>query len=151
MTGGIDISKYQDEEVMKAVLNSAKTIAVVGLSDNPERSSHSVSEYMQRYFRIIPVNPGLKEVLGERCYPSLNDIPEDISIDIVNVFRRSEFALEIAEQAARIGANCLWLQQGVVSIEAAEYAESKGMGIVMDACIAVVHATLGRGADEGSR
>ena len=95
------------------LLQSAHTIAVVGLSNKPWRASHGVSEYMQRSgYRIIPVNPELTEVLGERCYPNLEAVPEPI--DIVNIFRRSELVPDIVESAIRVGAKAVWMQEGVV-------------------------------------
>src|SRR5579862_2771941 len=101
------------------LLRSSHTIAVVGLSSNPLRPSNGVSEYMQRAgYRVIPVNPNESEILGEKCYARLEDIPD--KIDIVDVFRRSEFVPEIVEAAIRIGARAVWMQEGVVHEEAAE-------------------------------
>lgn len=126
---------------IESILRSAKTIAVVGLSDNPARDSNHVAEYMQRHgYRIIPVNPALKEVLGEKSYPSLLDIPEPV--DIVDVFRRADAVPEIAEQAIKIGAKCLWLQEGVVHEEAVRAAQAAGLAVAMDLCILKVHAAL---------
>ena len=116
------------------LLKSAKTIAVVGLSDNSLRTSYGVSEYMQsRGYRIIPVNPAITESLGEKAYPTLTKVPE--KVDIVNVFRRSEFVAEVVEEAIRIGAPAIWMQEGVVHEEAAEQARAAGMFVVMDRCI----------------
>ena len=116
------------------LLKSAKTIAVVGLSDNPLRTSYGVSEYMQsRGYRVIPVNPTITESLGEKAYPTLTKVPE--KVDIVNVFRRSEFVAEVVEEAIRIGAPAIWMQEGVVHEEAAEQARAAGMFVVMDRCI----------------
>lgn len=131
------------EERIREILEKAGNIAVVGLSDNPERTSHQVAKAMQeRHYRIIPVNPTAegKRILGERCYASLKDIPEPV--DIVNVFRRSEYTPEIAREAARIGAKVLWLQQGIVNEEAARIAEEAGMTVIMDQCIKVSDALL---------
>ncbi|SEM38473.1 Predicted CoA-binding protein [Paenibacillus sp. cl141a] len=123
-------------EEIADILRNAGNIAVVGLSDRPDRTSHMVSAAMQqRGYRIIPVNPGAAEILGEKSYPSLKDIPEPIHI--VNVFRRSEYCADVAREAAEIGAKVLWLQQGIISEEAAAIAESNGMIAIMDRCIKV--------------
>ncbi|MGY5342528.1 CoA-binding protein [Paenibacillus glucanolyticus] len=123
-------------EEIADILRNAGNIAVVGLSDRPDRTSYMVSAAMQmRGYRIIPVNPGAAEILGEKSYPSLKDIPEPVHI--VNVFRRSEYCAEVAREAAEIGAKVLWLQQGIISEEAAAIAESSGMIAIMDRCIKV--------------
>lgn len=120
------------------ILRSSKTIAVVGLSGRPERPSFGVSEYMQSAgYRIIPVNPGEAEVLGEKCYPRLEDIPDPV--DIVNIFRRSEFVPEIVESAIRIGARAVWMQEGVMHPAAAERARQAGLFVVMNSCILKEH------------
>lgn len=120
------------------LLQKSKTIAVVGLSSSRFRPSYGVSEYMQQQgYRIIPVNPGETEVLGEKAYASLSDVP--YPIDIVDVFRRSEFVPEIVEEAIRIGANAIWLQEDVVHEEAAERARQAGLFVVMDRCILKDH------------
>lgn len=124
---------------MKQVLETARTIAVVGISDKANRASHSVAQYLQRYYRIIPVNPGLSTVLGEICYPTLEAIPEAVEIDIVNVFRRPEHVVPIAESAGQRGVDCLWLQLGIVNETAEALAIKHGVSVVMDACIAVIH------------
>ncbi len=125
------------------ILKSSKTIAVVGLSSSPMRPSNGVSEYMKRAgYRIIPVNPNETEVLGERCYARLEDIPE--KVDIVDVFRRSEFVPEIVESAIAIGAKTVWMQEGVIHEEAAERARSAGLSVVMDRCILKDHRKLMR-------
>ncbi|NMO94692.1 CoA-binding protein [Paenibacillus lemnae] len=130
-------------EEIGEILKHAGNIAVVGLSDKSDRTSHMVSRAMQqRGYRIIPVNPAAAEILGETCYPSLQDIPEPV--DIVNVFRRSEYCAEVARDAAEIGAKVLWLQQGIISSEAAEIAREHGMTAIMDRCIKVEDSvTLG--------
>ncbi|MDQ0378818.1 CoA-binding protein [Amycolatopsis thermophila] len=126
------------EEVLKA----ANTIAVVGLSRNPAKAAHSVPAAMQAAgFRIIPVHPSADEILGEKAYRSLADIPEPV--DIVDVFRPSPEAPGVAEQAVAIGAKAVWLQQGIASAEARRIAEAGGLDYVEDRCIAVVRA-LGR-------
>lgn len=129
-------------EKIKAILEQAGNIAVVGLSDKPERTSHMVSAAMQaRGYRIIPVNPNVQgEILGETCYPSLKDIPEPV--DIVNVFRRSEETPPVARQAVEIGARVLWLQQGIINEEAAAIAAEGGLTVIMDRCIKVEDAVL---------
>jgi predicted CoA-binding protein len=128
-------------ERIKEILASAGNIAVVGLSDNPERTSHMVAQAMQaRGYRIIPVNPNAEKILGEISYPSLSDIPEPI--DIVNVFRRSEHTVPVAEEAVKIGAKVLWLQLGVYNEEAAQIAKAGGLEVVMDRCIKVEDAVL---------
>ncbi|HEY1271156.1 MAG TPA: CoA-binding protein [Terriglobales bacterium] len=120
------------------LLRHAKTIAVVGLSANPLRPSHGVSAYMQTQgYHIIPVNPRIEEALGEKSYPSLLDVPE--KIDIVNVFRRSEFADEIVDQAIQIGAPVVWLQEEVINERAAQKARQAGIFVVMDQCILQEH------------
>ncbi|MBC9786201.1 thioredoxin-disulfide reductase [Heliobacterium chlorum] len=115
---------------------SLTTIAVVGLSDKPQRASYHVAEYLKEQgYRIIPVNPAVSEVLGEKSYPDLASIPADIEIDVVDVFRRSEDVLPIAQQAIARGAEVLWLQESVVNEEAARLAESAGLTVVMDRCM----------------
>ena len=123
------------------MLKSAKTIAVVGLSGSRMRPSYGVSEYMQRAgYKIIPVNPQESEVLGERCYARLEDVPEPV--DIVDVFRRSEFVPEIVSSAIAIGAKAVWMQEGVIHEAAAERARRAGLSVVMDRCILKEHARL---------
>lgn len=128
-------------ERLKEILEQARTIAVVGLSNRPERTSYMVTEAMQKIgYRIIPVNPNVDEVLGEKSYPTLSAIEEPI--DIVNVFRRSEFIVPIAKEAVQIKAKVLWLQQGIINEEAAAYAIEHGVEVVMDRCIKVMAALL---------
>ncbi len=116
------------------LLRTSRTIAVVGLSSRVERPSYGVSKYMQQAgYRIIPVNPHETEVLGERSYARLEDVPE--KVDIVDIFRRSEFVPEIIESAIAIGARAVWMQEGVVHREAAERARAAGLLVVMDSCI----------------
>jgi uncharacterized protein len=126
---------------MASLLRSARTIAVVGLSNKRWRPSYGVSEYMQRAgYRIIPVNPGIDEVLGEKCYPDLESAPGPI--DIVNIFRRSEAAPEIVEAAIRIGAKAVWMQEGVRHEAAAARARAAGLVVVMDRCLLKEHRKL---------
>ncbi len=120
------------------LLQSAKTIAVVGLTDTPTRPSYGVSHYMQSQgYRIIPVNPNIQEWEGEKAYPSLLDVPE--KIDLVNVFRRPAAVPEVVEQAIQIKAPAIWLQEGVIHQEAAQKARQAGIFVVMDKCILKEH------------
>jgi predicted CoA-binding protein len=121
---------------LRSILGDAKTIAVVGLSSKRERHSHEVAAFLQgKGYRIVPVNPNEREVLGERAYPSLPEIPADVSVDVVNVFRRAEETPPIAEQAVARGAKVLWLQDGIVNDEARRIAEKGGLSVVMGVCI----------------
>ncbi len=123
------------------LLQSAKTIAVVGLSSRRTRPSYGVSEYMQsRGYRIIPVNPNETEVLGEKAYSSLDEVPGHV--DIVDVFRRSESVPEIVDAAIRIGAQGVWMQEGVVHEAAADKARAAGLEVVMDRCILKEHRKM---------
>ena len=123
------------------ILRSAHTIAVVGVSSKRYRPSHGVTEYMQRAgYRIIPVNPQETEVLGEKSYPDLDSVPDPV--DIVDIFRRSEFVPEIVEAAIRKGAKMIWMQEGVVHEAAARRAEAAGLTVVMDHCILKEHRRL---------
>ena len=132
----------KDNDPIYELLSRAKTIAVVGLSDNPMRPSHGVSAYMQAQgYRIIPVNPQIAEALGEKSYASLLDLPADLSkqIDVVDVFRRPEFVDEIVEQAIRLKLPAIWLQEDVINERAVERARKAGMFVVMDRCILKEH------------
>ncbi|MDG0052674.1 CoA-binding protein [Paenibacillus sp. P2(2022)] len=125
-------------EEIKNILEQVGNIAVVGLSDKSDRTSYMVSYAMQqREYRIIPVNPAAagQTILGETCYASLAEVPEPV--ELVNVFRRSEYCAEVAREAAAIGAKILWLQQGIISQEAADIAQEHGMTVIMDRCIKV--------------
>ena len=116
------------------VLQTCRTVAVVGLSPRPDRDSHGVAQYLQEQgIRIIPVNPAASEILGERCYPDLASIPEPV--DTVDIFRRSEEVPAIVAEAIRIGARAVWMQRGVVSHEAASAARDAGLMVVMDECL----------------
>jgi predicted CoA-binding protein len=120
------------------ILQHAKTIAVVGLSDNPLRPSHGVAAYLQSQgYRIIPVNPKIKESLGENAYPSLPDVPE--KIDIVNIFRRPEFVEEVVDQAIQLKIPAVWMQEEVIHERAAQKARQAGIFVVMDRCILMEH------------
>ncbi|HTK83639.1 MAG TPA: CoA-binding protein [Patescibacteria group bacterium] len=126
---------------MYNILVNAKTIAMVGASSNPERPSYEVMQVLQKAgYHVIPVNPNETEVLGEKAYASLSDIPEPV--DIVDVFRRAESTPPVAEEAVKIGAKVLWLQLGIINEEAAEIAQHGGLQVVMDRCIKVMHRKL---------
>ena len=126
-------------DVADRILSSARTIAVVGLSPDPRRPSHGVARYLQRAgYRIIPVNPTIEEVLGERAYPSVRDVPQPV--DVVDVFRRSEFVGPIVEDAIAIKAGAVWLQDGVIDEAAAARARASGLDVVMDDCMMRRHA-----------
>lgn len=128
-------------EEIKKVLDDSKTIAVVGLSPNPSRTSYMVSEAMQKAgYRIIPVNPQADHVLGEKSYPSLSDIPEPV--DIVNIFRRSEFLPDLAEAYLKMDAPVFWTQLDVVDEEVFKKLADAGRTVIMDRCIKVEHAIL---------
>jgi uncharacterized protein len=129
------------DEQLKQLLTDAHTIAVVGASANPEKSSFGIMQKLQHAgYRVIPVNPRETEVLGEKAYASLSDIPEQV--DIVNVFRPSEDTPPIADEAVRIGAKALWLQSGISSEEAADRATAGGLTVVMDSCLGTMHSLL---------
>jgi predicted CoA-binding protein len=138
------IASYQDPREIARIVRSARTVAVVGLSANELRPSHFVAYYLQRHgYRVIPVNPGESEVLGERSYPSLSDVPEPI--DVVDVFRAPGAVPAIAEEAVAVGAGALWLQFGVINREGAAIARHGGLSVIMDRCLKVEHARhLGR-------
>ena len=139
------------EADIKNILEESKTIAVVGLSPRQERDSHWVAKYLQNQgYRIIPVNPNAEEVLGERSYPDLASVPEPI--DIVDVFRRSEAVPGIVEEAIKVGAKTVWMQQGVIHEEAAARAREAGLQVVMDRCMMVEHRRhFERGSAEGRK
>lgn len=123
------------------IVRQARTIAVVGLSPNPERPSYEVASYLKSQgYRIVPVNPTVAEVLGEKSYPDLKSIPEPV--DVVDIFRRPEDVPPIVEQAIAIGAKAVWMQLGVVNEEAAHRARQAGLGVVMDRCLMVEHRRL---------
>lgn len=133
--------QHPSREEIKSILQSSTTIAVVGLSDKPDRVSYMVSEAMQaKGYTIIPVNPNADSILGQKSYASLKDIP--FPVDIVNVFRRSEHTPPVAEEAVAIAAKTLWLQLGIASEEAATIAEAGGLNVIMDRCIKVEDSIL---------
>jgi predicted CoA-binding protein len=132
--------------IEEKILNSSRTIAVVGLSAKPDRPSYKVASYLKEQgYRIIPVNPAEKHILGELCYPDLSSIPE--SVDVVDIFRRSEDVPSLVEEAIRIGAKAVWMQEGVINEEAANRAREAGLTAVMDKCMLKEHRDLrsGRG------
>jgi predicted CoA-binding protein len=136
--------RWQDPLAIFSILTNATTIAIVGLSPNELRASHFVGFYLRRHgYRIVPVNPREKTILGETSYPTLGDVP--VPIDVVNVFRAPDAVPEIARDAAKAGAKALWCQYNVISPEGGEIAERAGMKVVMDRCMKVEHARhLGR-------
>jgi uncharacterized protein len=132
-----------EERELRSLLGEAKVVAVVGISSKPWRPSHEVASYLQQHgYRIVPVNPNEQEVLGEPVYASLLDIPEEIHIDVVDVFRRAEHTPEVARDAVAIGARVLWLQEGIVSDEAARIAADGGLEVIMGVCIMKVRERL---------
>jgi uncharacterized protein len=134
-----DLAPYQDPLTIQRVLHSAKTIAVVGLSKNELRPSNFVGYYLKRHgYQVIPVNPRETEILGEKCYASLLDVPE--KVDIVDVFRAPDALPGIARDAVTIGAGTLWCQFGVINAEGAQIASDGGLTVIMDRCIKVEHA-----------
>ncbi|HWD98281.1 MAG TPA: CoA-binding protein [Bryobacteraceae bacterium] len=135
-------SRLNDTQIA-TLLGEAKIIAVVGLSSNPMRPSFGVSEYLQDHgYRIIPVNPRETEVLGEKCYGSLLEVPEPV--DVVDIFRRSDSVPEVVDEAIQKGTHCIWMQEGVVHEDAAAKAEAAGIPVVMDLCILKEHRRLTR-------
>jgi predicted CoA-binding protein len=139
-----EAARYQDPRVIQATLLAARTVAIVGLSPDPLRPSNFIGFYLQRHgYKIVPVNPKEKEILGERSFASLKDIP--FPVDVVDVFRRPDAVPDIARDAVAIGAKALWLQFGVISPEGARTATDGGLAVIMDRCMKVEHARhLGR-------
>ena len=136
---GFDLAPYQDPSIIQRALLGAKTIAIVGLSGNPLRASNFVGFYLNRHgYRVIPVNPREPQILGERSFASLREVP--VPIDIVTVFRAPAALPGIARDAVAIGAKCLWCQFGVINEEGARIAEDAGLTVIMDRCIKVEHA-----------
>jgi uncharacterized protein len=134
-----DVAKYQDATVIREILHTARTIAIVGLSSNVLRPSNFVGFYLKRHgYHIVPVNPRETEAVGEKAYATLSDIP--FHVDVVDVFRAPAFVPPVAEEAVRIGAGALWLQFGVISAEGARIAEEGGLKVVMDRCMKIEHA-----------
>jgi predicted CoA-binding protein len=139
----VDAELIARRNELRSLLGEARVIAVVGISAKEWRPSHEVASYLQDHgYRIIPINPNEAEVLGERAYPSLLDIPEDVRVDVVDVFRRPEHTAEVARDAVQVGARLLWLQEGIVSEEAARIAQEGGLDVVMGVCIKKVRQRL---------
>jgi predicted CoA-binding protein len=137
-----DVLSPEDRE-LRALLGAVHTVAVVGLSSNPARPSYQVARYLQEHgYRIVPVNPNEREVLGEPAYPTLAEIPKDVGVEVVDVFRRAEETPEVARQAVEAGARVLWLQEDIVSEEAARIATEGGLDVIMGVCIRHVRARL---------
>ena len=138
-----DLATYQEPLTIQRVLNNATTIAVVGLSANQLRASNFVGYYLKRHgYTVIPVNPRESEILGEKSYASLTDIPQDVTghIDIVDVFRAPDALPDIAREAVEIGADTLWCQFGVINAEGTDIAEDAGLDVVVDRCLKIEHA-----------
>lgn len=134
-------SAATDEKTAADLLKKAKTVAVVGISQKEERDSHRVAKYLQEHgYRVIPVNPGLKEVLGETCYPNLRAVPEHI--DVVDIFRSVDAIPGIVDEAVAVGADAVWMQLGLAHEEAAEKARKAGLTVVMNRCMKIEHARL---------
>ena len=130
--------KYRDPQVVERILSQTRNIAVVGLSSDPGKAGNYVPAYMQQQgYRIIPVNPNLEEALGEKAYPDLPSVPEPV--DLVLLFRRSEAVPPFVDQAIEIGAKAVWMQQGIIHMEAGDKAQNAGLDVVMNDCIMVEH------------
>jgi predicted CoA-binding protein len=133
--------KYRDQEMIEHILHNCQTIAVVGLSSRPERAGYYVPAYLQKHgYRIIPVNPNLDEALGEKAFADLHSVPDPV--DLVLIFRRSQAVPPFVEAAIKIGAQAVWMQQGIVHVEAAERAQEAGLEVVMNACMMVEHRRI---------
>ena len=131
-----------DPQVIGDILKNYRVVAVVGLSPKPERPSYQVAEYLKQHgYRIIPVNPGQREILGEKCYPSLKDIP--FSVEVVDIFRNVEAIPAIVDEAIQVGAKAVWMQLNLVEPESARKAKEAGLKVVMDRCLKVEHSKSG--------
>ena len=136
---------------LRSLLGDARVIAVVGISSKGWRPSYEVASYLQDHgYRIVPINPNETEVLGERAYPSLLDIPDDVRVDVVDVFRRPEHTPDVARDAVTVGARLLWLQEGIVSEEAARIAQEGGLDVIMGVCIKKVRQRLMAAEEEAN-
>jgi len=136
---------HQSEEVARKVLETYRVIGVVGLSPNPDRPSHGVAGYLKREgYTIVPIHPKAEEILGEKAYPDLGSVPREVGIEVVEVFRKPEFAVAHAQEAIDIGAKVLWMQDGVVNDEAAKLAADAGLTVIMDRCMARDHSSFNR-------
>ncbi len=139
-----------DDAELKKLTKSQQTVAVVGLSPNPDRDSHRVAHYLQEHgFHVIPVRPGVDEILGEKAYPRLEDVPDHV--DIVDVFRKAEDTPAVAESAVRIGAGTLWLQLGIENEVTASIAAAGGLNVVQNRCIKIEHQRLWTSPSEGGQ
>jgi uncharacterized protein len=135
------VNEFQDRRTIQEIVLNARNVAIVGLSASELRASNFVGYYLQRHgYRVIPVNPNEKQILGEQVYPSLRDVPE--RIDVVDVFRDPSAVPDLAHQAAELGAGALWLQFGVISPEGARIGQEGGLQVVMDRCLKIEHARL---------
>jgi predicted CoA-binding protein len=133
------------EQTVRELLKTSNTIASVGLSSNPEKDSHWVVSYLKNNgYKIIPVNPTASEIMGEKAYPSLSEIPE--KVDVVQIFRKSEDVPPVVEEAIKIGAKVVWMQEGIFNEEAGQAAHDAGLFVVMDACMRAAHQWLKIGA-----
>lgn len=129
---------YQNSRVIREVLGSSRNIAIVGLSDKPQRASNFVGSYLQQEgYKIIPVNPMKEEILGQKCYPDLKSIPD--RVDVVDIFRRPDECINIVEEAIEIGAKVVWMQLTIANRDAAELARKNGLEVIMDKCIKMEH------------
>ena len=131
------------DQRIREILKETRNVAVVGLSPKESRPSFRVASYLKAVgYRIVPIRPGVNEVLGEKAYPSLTDIPSEIEIDVVDIFRRPEEVLPIVEEAIKRGAKTIWMQEGIINKEAAQKAIGAGMKVVMDRCMLKDHQRL---------
>jgi uncharacterized protein len=145
-----NLCSLSESDAIAQILKSSKTIAVVGLSNKRMRPSYGVAQYLQSAgYRIVPVNPNETEVFGEKCYARLQDVP--VPVDIVDIFRRSEFVPEIVDAAVAIGARCIWMQEGVIHAEAAERARRAGIFVVMNLCILKEHIRRAREVQQATK
>jgi len=136
------------EQKLKDILASSNTVASVGLSSNPQKESYGVVSYLHgQGYKIIPVNPSAAEIMGEKAYPSLSDIPD--KVDVVQIFRKPEDVPPVVDEAIKIGAKVVWMQEGVVNHEAAKKAEEAGLKVVMDTCMRAAHRYLNIGPKPG--
>ena len=139
----------EQEQIIKDILISTSTVASVGLSSNPDKPSYGVVSYLHgQGYKIIPVNPTAAEIMGEKAYPSLSDIPD--KVDVVQIFRKPEDVPPVVEEAIKIGAKVVWMQEGIVNHEAAQRAEEAGLQVVMDTCMRAAHRWLNIGPKSGS-
>ena len=132
----------QPEQANVAILKSYRVVAVVGLSPKPERPSYQVAQYLQNHgYRVVPVNPGCREILGEQCYPNLKDIP--FPVEVVDIFRQVDAIPAIVDEAIAVGAKAVWLQLGLEEPQSAQKARKAGLQVVQNRCMKVEHAALG--------